>query len=220
MKKLILYPLSILLFNYCSPSKFVKPLEYKQQAASVSFGGPLIGFSNLTIPVPFLNATYAYGLDTSLTGFASVNVTSALYGNFQTELGITKQVLKQKQFVPGISLSPVVNIIYRNTDAYKIYPQLSINTFWEYGKKGNYFYTGFDNWFELSSKRQYNVNQPNRWIFVPQFGHTFDRAKWSFNIETKIIAPNLTNQKLVVDYKTPFGTHGAFGVYIGYTRKF
>lgn len=220
MKKLILFPLSILLFTYCSSSKFVKPLNHKQQAASLSFGGPLIGFSNLTIPIPFLNATYGYGIDTSFTGFASFNVTSALYGNFQTELGVTKQVLKQKQFVPGISLSPVVNVIYRNTDAYKIYPQLSINAFWEYGKKGNYFYTGIDNWFELSSKRQYNVNQPNRWIFVPQIGHTIDRAKWSFNIETKIIAPNLTNQKLVVDYKTPFGTHGAFGVYLGYTRKF
>lgn len=220
MKNLILITFCIAIFTQCSTSKFVKPLDYKQHAASVSFGGPLIEFANTTIPIPFINATYGYGIDTTLTGFASINLTSALYGNFQTEIGVTKQIFKQNNFIPAISLSPVINVIYRNTDAYKIYPQISVNAFWEYANKGNYFYTGIDNWFELSSKRQYNVNQTNRWIFIPQVGHSFDRAKWSFNVEAKIIAPNLSNQKLVVDYKTPFGTHGAFGVYVGYTRKF
>jgi hypothetical protein len=41
-----------------------------------------------------------------------------------------------------------------------------------------------------------------------------------FTIEARVIAPNLSNEKLVVEYQTPLGTHGAFGVYIGYVRKF
>jgi hypothetical protein len=55
---------------------------------------------------------------------------------------------------------------------------------------------------------------------MPSLGHSFTGKKWSFNIETKVIAPNLSNQKLVVDYVTPFQSRGAFGVYIGCTRKF
>ena len=204
----------------CSPTKFVKPLEKNQHAATVSLGGPLIDYGTLTIPVPFLTATYGYGIDSTLTGFASLNITSALYGNFQTELGITKQQFKQKNYFPAVSITPVANIIYRNQDAYKLYPQFAINAFWEYGKRKNYFYIGLDNWFELSQKRAFDVMQPNHWIPMPSLGHNFTNKKWNFILEAKVIAPDLSNQKIVVDYVTPLNNHGAFGIYMGCTRKF
>ncbi|MES2285106.1 MAG: hypothetical protein V4547_05405 [Bacteroidota bacterium] len=204
----------------CSPTKYIKPLDKNQHAATISFGGPLIKYGAGTIPIPFLAANYGYGIDSTLTGFASFNITSALFGNFQIELGATKQVLKQNRYIPAVSLTPVANIIYRNKDAFKLYPQLAINAFWEYGKQKNMVYLGLDNWFELAQKRAYGVKQPNHFIFMPTIGHCFAGKKWSFNLEAKIIAPNLSNEKLVVDYETPFKNHGAFGVYLGYTRKF
>jgi hypothetical protein len=213
------YLLISILFS-CSPTRFVKPLEKNQQAATLSLGGPLIKYGTSTIPVPFLTANYGYGIDSTLTGFASLNITSALFGNFQTELGVTKQVLKQKNYFPAISITPVANIIYRNQDAYKFYPQLAINAFWEYGKRKNFVYIGLDNWFELSQKRAFDLTQPNHWVLMPSIGHSFAGKKWNFNIEAKVIAPNLSNQKLVVDYVTPLKTNGAFGIYLGYTRKF
>ena len=51
-------------------------------------------------------------------------------------------------------------------------------------------------------------------------GHIFQRRKWDFTVEVKVIAPNLKNNYNTVDYKTPLGNNGAFGFYIGYTRKF
>jgi len=204
----------------CAPMHFVKPLNKKQQAATVSLGGPLITYGNTVIPVPFLTATYGYGIDSTLTGFTSLNVTSALFGNFQMDIGATKQLLKQHRYCPAISITPVANIIYRNKDAYKFYPQLAVNAFWEYGKHKNFIYIGLDNWFELSQKRAFDVTQPNHWILMPSLGHNFTGKKWNFNIETKVIAPNLSNQNLVVDYQTPLKTHGAFGIYIGCARKF
>jgi hypothetical protein len=204
----------------CSPVRFVKPLAKKEQAVNVSLGGSLIKYGNATIPIPFLTANYGYGIDSSLTGFASLNITSALYGNFQMELGATKQLLKQKKYIPALSITPVVNIIYRNKDAHKLYPQLAVNAFWEYGKRKNLLYVSLDNWFELSQTRAFGVKQNNHWIFMPGIGHSFTGKKWSFNMEAKVIAPNLSNEKLVVDYQTPFKTHGAFGVYVGCTRKF
>jgi hypothetical protein len=204
----------------CSPSRFVKPLRKKESAANISFGGPLIKYGTSTIPIPFLTADYGYGIDSTLTGFASINVTSALFGNLQMELGATKQLLLQKKYRPALSTTIQINPIFRNKDAFKIYPQIDLNLFWEYGKRKNYFYLGACNWFELSKKRTLNETQKNHWIFTPLLGHSFSGKKWNLNIEAKVIAPNLSNEKVVVDYQTPFKNRGAFGVYIGYTRKF
>ena len=204
----------------CSPVKYIKPLEKKQHAANVSLGGPLIGFAGTTIPIPFITAGYGYGIDSSLTGFASLNITSALYGNFQTELGLTRQLLTQRKYIPAVSITPVANIIYRSRNSYKLYPQLAINAFWQYGKRKNFFYFSFDSWLELSKNKAFGMKQQNHWIYMPSFGHNMSGKRWDLALETKIIAPNLPNEKLVVDYKTPLGNKGAFGIYIGYTYKF
>ena len=210
----------LLFFIACAPTRFVKPLNKKQHAVNLSLGGPLIKYGEATIPIPFLTANYGYGLDSTLTCFASFNITSALYSNFQMELGCTKQVLRQKKYIPAVSITPVINVLYKSKDARKIYPQVALNAFWEYGKRKNFIYAGVDNWFELSKKRAFDVKQQNHWIVMPMIGHSFAGKKWNFNIEAKIIAPNLSNEKLVVDYVTPLNKNGAFGVYFGYTRKF
>ena len=204
----------------CAPSRFVKPLAKKQQAVNLSLGGALIRYSSLTIPMPFVTAAYGYGLDSTLTAFGSLNVTSLVYGNAQFELGLTKQLLQQNRAWPGVSINPVANIIYRNKDASKVYPELDINAFWDYNHKRNFFYVGVSNWFEFSSRRAYDQQQNHRWLFTPMIGETFVRKKWNYNIELKVIAPNIANNTSTVDYKTPFATHGAFGIYIGCTRKF
>lgn len=220
MRRTLAASLVIITIASCAPTRFVKPLAKKQQAVNLSLGGALIKYSKLTIPMPFVTATYGYGIDSTLTGFGSLNLTSLLAGNAQVELGLTKQLLHQKGVWPGFSITPVANIIYRNKDASKLYPQVDINAFWDYNHKRNFFYLGVSNWFELAGKRAHDQQQEHRWIFSPMIGETFVRKKWDYNIELKIIAPNIANNSNVVSYKTPFGTHGAFGIYLGCTRKF
>jgi hypothetical protein len=213
--------LFIVLFAYsCSPSRFIRPLERDQHAANLSFGGPLIQYDKMTIPVPFLTAAYGYGIDSSLTAYSSLNITSALFGNFQMELGATKQIIQQSNYFPAISINPQINFIYRDAHAHKFYPQFDANFFWEYGERNNYVYVGVSNWFELARKRTLGEPQKDHWYFIPLAGHSFVRQKWNLNVEAKVIAPNLSNRNIVVDYQTPLRDHGAFGVYIGYTRLF
>lgn len=170
--------------------------------------------------MPFLTGVYGYGINNTLTGFLSLNITSALYGNIQLEPGITKQIIKQQKYLPAITLSSVLTILYRNKNASKLYPQCDVIARWEYGKLNNFFYLGINNWFEPAAKRSLEQKQANHWIFSPMAGYTFSRKKWNLGLEIKCIAPHLSNEKLVVDYQTPLKNAGAFGMYIGYTRKF
>ncbi len=220
MKKLFCALIIILCICSCAPTRFVKPLDKGQKAVNLSLGGPLINYSKLIIPMPFFTATYGYGINNTLTGFGSLNITSALYGNLQLELGATKRLLNQNGSIPAISVNPVANIIYRSKDAFKFYPQLDVNAYWDYNKGRNFFYAGLSNWFELESKRAFDEEQSYHWLFSPLIGETFVRRKWNYNIEAKMIAPNLSSAKGTVEYKTLFGSHGAFGIYFGVTRKF
>lgn len=217
----VIFGISLLyLFSSCAPSRFVKPLEKNQQAVNLSLGGPLFEYSDMVIPMPLLTAAYGYGFDSTLTGFGAVNITSALYGNLQVELGVTKQLVKQNNYIPAVSITPVANLIYRDKDAFKFYPQLDLSAFWECNSNRNYVYTGISNWFELSGKKAHEQDQQNHWLVSPYIGHSFVRRKWDLILEVKVLAPNISYVSNVVDYRSPFGKNGAFGIYVGYTRKF
>ena len=210
----------LMMLTSCSPASFVKPLAKKQHAANLALGGPLIKYNKTTIPIPFLTASYGYGIDSSLTAFAALNVTSALFGTLQLEPGITKQIIKQNRYRPAISVSPVLTVLYHDQHAFKLYPQLDVHAYWEYGKKKHYFYLGMNNWFEPARTRTLGERQRRHWILSPQAGHSFSGKRWNINLEVKLIAPHVSSDKLVVEYQTPVRNRGAFGVYVGYTRKF
>ncbi|MBK9320054.1 MAG: hypothetical protein IPM91_15500 [Bacteroidetes bacterium] len=178
-----------LFISSCAPQRFVKPLEKQQQAGNASLGGVLFDYNGTTIPMPFLTLAYGYGLNETTTGFGAVNVTSALYGNFQFELGLTKQIVQQREFQPAICLTPVANIIYRNSDARKLYPQLAISTYWEYGKHKDLIYLSLDNWFELSGNKANNEQQENHLLFMPALGHSFQRKSIALTPNSELLRP-------------------------------
>ena len=214
--------LIMLLFTAsCSPSYFVKPLTKDQNAAGISLGGPLIKYSGATIPIPFLTATYGRGLRDDLTAFGGLNLTSLAYGTFHTEFGVVKGFLKPEGLRPGLSVTPAATFAM---DFYqfhpKLWPRLEVNAYWNYRQKGNYFYFGANNWFELAGKRAFDVKQPNNWLLTLQAGHVFENPKMNYIIELKYNAINANNQNLVVDYAGRIGNTGALGVYFGVVKKF
>src|SRR5690349_10602934 len=85
----------------CAPSRFVKPLNKGEQAINLAAGGPVIGYNDIPIPVPLVSTTYSYGIDSGLTAFGTLNITSALYGNAQVEAGVVKRLVKQQGVGPA-----------------------------------------------------------------------------------------------------------------------
>jgi hypothetical protein len=217
--KIYLFLISALLAS-CAPTRFVKPLEEKQHAVNFSLGGPLVAYSGITIPIPLTTLSYGYGIKNNLTAFGSIHTTSLLFGVIQTDIGVVRNLMVQKNFCPGISITPAANLAMDIWQGhFKCWPQVDINAYWNYKQKRNFFYLGFFNWFELSAKKAFNEPQTTHWIFGPHIGHTFVRNKMDYNLEVKYIGPNLSNQDLVVHYKSPFDK-GAMGVYFSITKKF
>src|SRR3954466_887824 len=86
-----------LFFQNCAPSRYVKPLAKNSQAASFTFGGPVIGYAGAAIPIPFTTAGYARGITNRLTAFANLHSTSLMFANLQTDIGFTYGILNEEK---------------------------------------------------------------------------------------------------------------------------
>jgi hypothetical protein len=220
MKNKILLMFALLLtLSGCMPNLFVKPLAKKEKSIAGSFGGPMITNLGFPIPIPFLTANYGYGIDSSKTLFGGLNLTSLAFGNVQTQLGITQGFFQNKNKMPGVSATLQLNTIYRNSKNLNFYPQIDVNAWWDFGKeKQNYVYVGISNWIEPKAKRAHNEPQINRILVSPQVGVRLTKNSWQYSIETKLIAPTVSNKDIVVSYVSPLPKTGAVGVYFGISK--
>ncbi len=219
MKNLFFLLLISVLFS-CTPARFVKPLEKGQLAIGADLGGPLIGFADVTIPVPLTNLNAGYGISEKTTGFAGIHTTALAFATLQLDAGAVHAFALPEGFRPGISASAAANVMVglRGGGA-RLFPQLDINAFWEYGQGKRLVYLGLANWFEPAQSRAHGEDQPAHWLPCLQLGHVFTGRNWDFTIEFKQLAFNQDKRDIVVDYKG-FGNKGAGGLYFGVRRKF
>ncbi len=204
----------------CSPTALVKPLNKGQWSAGGSFGGPLIGFGDLTIPVPFTAVGAGYGLDSNATITARFYPTAALFGVAQVDAGFLYQWRKSERWKPGISTLPqAMFAIDRWEGRASFYPSLDINAWWDVNSRGDFLYIGSANWFELRGTGALDREQTQRWIPAFHAGYTISKTKWNTSFELKYLAPGSSNENLVVDYKAPT-QNGAIALFVSLTRKF
>jgi hypothetical protein len=218
MNKLICSLLLLFLCN-CAPTHIVKPIAHHQHLVSGSLGGPIVEVPHTaTIPIPFTSVGYAYGLKPKTTIHSRIYPTSLAFGVLQLDLGCTQNILTKNKW--SFQCSPTFNVMF---DMYekvgKFWPMIDINTAWDYHKE-NYFYFGINNWFELGQQKAHKQVQTNHWIFSPQIGHVFKKNKWEYQLEVKVIAPNKSNENIVLNYTSILGNKGALGTYLGIRYNF
>lgn len=208
-------------FMSCNTTRIVKPLKTKEFTVGLDFGGPLIDFSSLVIPVPFSSATVGYGIDTSMTVFGSFQITSAVFGTIHWDIGLLREVYKSKKaYLPSISLAASTQMMVDVFEAnFRLYPVIDANFYWHYWKgKQHYFYFNWSSWFDFWTKAH---NQPKNRAYYPSFalGHTFENKKMRYTIEAKYIDPFSSNQGVPVQFNG-IGGMGSWGVYLSIFRKF
>ncbi len=218
--KIVYSILVVFMIFSCTPSRIVRPLEKGNKLITAHLGGPLIGFAETTIPIPFTSVMYAQGVSDKLTAFGSLHTTSLFFGVFQTDIGVCYKMYYNDKWKLGISAAPSLNIAFDKWESnLKIWPLLDVNAYWEITQKKSFFYAGVNNWFELANNKAHEQVQVNNWFINPQLGFNYVRKKWNYNIETKYLAPSIKNEPNVVDYRGING-YGALGIYLGFTRTF
>jgi hypothetical protein len=198
----------------------VKPLAAKQKALTASLGGPVIGFGNAVIPVPFTSVGFAYGVNDKSTLSTRVHTTSALFGVAHVETGFLRQLRAAAGFTPGISVNGQASWMFDGWNhRFRAYPQVDVNAWWNVGSQGSYWYVGATTWYEAMAQGTGGRTQSTRFIPAAHSGFSRERTKWSMRVEAKYLAPFNSNQSLTIDYKAP-GNSGAFGIYLSLMRKF
>lgn len=217
--KLVLF-LSTITFFACNTSRVITPLNKKEIQVGANLGGTAIKMGELPVFIPLSSVYAAYGCTDKVSAFGSIHTTALLFGVLQTDVGLNYLIKKPKKFIPGISVSPVLNLMVDGWEwKFSFLPQADINLFWQYKNKPHAVYLSSQNWFELRAKRAHNEPQPNIVLPSVALGHQWVKAKYNYQVELKYIGFNQSNQNLVVSYISP-SANGALGVYFSMCKKF
>lgn len=204
----------------CNATRVVKPIEKGKTQAGVGLGGAMIKLGSAVTPLPLTSVHVAHGMSASTTAFGSIHTTALLFGVIQTDFGITHELLKQNGFIPGISVSPIANLMMDTWKAdFSFYPQADVNFYWNYSRHNRLLYLCVNNWFELRTKKAHGETQQTHWLPSAGIGHLWPLKKYTWQLEAKYLAPTESNKNIVVDYISP-SSKGAVGIYIGVSRNF
>jgi hypothetical protein len=204
----------------CAPTRFVEPVSEGHTNVTVALGGPLFDFAGTTIPMPLTSIAAGYGYTDKLTFFGGLQTTSLLFDDLQLDLGGLQELLPQSELRPAISVAPIANLLLAFRDgSFRIWPEADINFYWHYGTNGNLIYLTSSNWFDFTSHRADNEPQTGHWFSNIAIGHRFEGEHWQYITELKYLEAGLPNTPNAVGYHGVDG-HGAFGIYLGLTRKF
>ncbi|MCP4442446.1 MAG: hypothetical protein GY810_26360 [Aureispira sp.] len=211
-----------LLLSACSTSRLVRPLDKKEVAIGLDFGGPIIDFAGAKIPIPLSSITAGYGIDSTFTVYGSLHTTDLAFRLFHLEAGVLKELTSPKKgWIPGISVGASSHFMVDGWEGnFRAYPQLDLNFYWQYLKKHrHFFYFNWTSWFDFWTTKAHN--QPNYNLYIPSFGlgHTFITKKWRYTVEVKWLAPSLSNRDITVSYNG-IGRQGSVGVYLSFYRTF
>ncbi len=219
--RIISFLVLLIVISSCSATRIVKPLEKNEAAVGFDFGGPIIDFAGAKIPVPFTSLSGAYGIDSVMTVWGGLHLTSMAFGNFQTDIGLLRDIIPAKGRMPGLSLAPVANLLvnFDNGD-FRIYPQLDVNLHWQYSlKKRHFMYLSLSNWIDPWFRKAHNEPNNNFYALNIALGHTFVTNKMRYSLEFRWLAPHASSRNLVVSYNG-IGGQGSLAFYFGLMRKF
>lgn len=204
----------------CTTSRNVRPLKKKQMKLGFDLGGPMIVLGDVPFPVPFTAVSFSYGVEDDITASGAVYLTDILFGVIHLDAGGTVGILRPKEFIPGLSLSPSITFLIDVWEwVPKVYPSVDFNVYWNISPRDDIFYIGMGNWFELETTRANGDEQPNIWIPSVNIGYTFVSSKWMFTLEARYMGLNVNNQDIIINYVSP-GSTGAIGAFLSAARLF
>ncbi|MFN7012897.1 MAG: hypothetical protein ACK4ON_01370 [Bacteroidia bacterium] len=220
---ILIFIISItLIFNSCSPTRLIKPLNKGEKQIGASLGGPLINYAGTTIPIPFTSLSGAYGVNDNISLFGAFYPTAAAFGVFQTEIGLVNQLKAPdtlKFYKLGFSLNPSLNfLIDRWQGNFRFWPKYDFNLYSLIGKnRKSLLYVGLSNWFDFYAVKAHGVLNERFIIAHLNSGIVINKGSWNHQLDIKLFSTY--NKNIVVDYFSPIGTV-PWGVYYSISKNF
>jgi hypothetical protein len=204
----------------CSSVRQIRPLDVGESAVNVSLGGPITKYiGDAYLPLPLISVGYNYGLMRTFDLEAGFHVMQAVFGIMHFDIGANWRPLQSRAWIPGLIVTPRFHFMTNfEPDAFSFYPDLALTLAW-HPKEFFYPYAGIENWFELRTERDDNVEQPHHWLIVPYAGAVLCRGRWQFQVEARAYTPNLRNTGRGPK-NIGFGEYGILGVFLGVGRTF
>jgi hypothetical protein len=215
MKK-ILFIVALAYMVACTPARVIETLPKGTTQIQGNFGGPMIEFAGLKIPIPATAIAVNHGITDKTTLSGGIHLTSLAFENYQIDLGVHHQLLKPNGKKPGITGSLQMNVfqsMYHKD--FRLWPETQLAGYWKIKSSTVFIQPGA--WWELSATKAFQEPQTNRWIPYISIGARFPHKSWNFGLDIRYMGMNLSNQDKIVYYATPFNK-GASGVYLSATK--
>lgn len=196
----------------CGATQPIRTLEEGKSSVISSFGGPVIPFANLPIPVPYLNLGYAKGMQKNLTVFGNAHITALLFKNVALDGGMVTTLTKEKGIKPEITVKLQGNFFWAalRDRAFRFIPSANVNGSYKIGER-SLAYAGADNVYEFSS---------SQYLISPFLGYQFPLSHSLLGqVETKWIAANQDTRHGVFEGYASVHGKGNLGIFFALTYE-
>ena len=200
----------------CTPTRVIEPLSKGETQIQGHFGGPIIEFAGLTIPIPNTTIAVNHGLTEKTTLSGGLHFTSMAFENWQIDLGVHHGFLTPSGKRPGLTGSLQINALKAMYHPdFRLWPETQLTAYWKVKKSTLFVSPG--SWWELASTRAFGEPITNRWLPYVTIGARLPHHSWNFGLDFRYMGMNLENSGKVVYYATPFNK-GAAGIYLSATK--
>lgn len=192
----------------CGVTHPVRVLDEGVRVAAVSLGGPLIQAGSAAVPVPYLNAGYAYGMTDQWTAEANLHVTSLLFNDLGVDAGAATRLVRGRGSVPEVTLK-LQAMLFKTFTASShavVLAHANLNASYLIGQR-TLAYAGMEQTWQPS---------PSSYYFTPLLGVQLPLSSvMDLQIETKWMAMNQFTGHGIFEGFGSVNEHGSIGLFFG-----
>lgn len=192
----------------CGVTQPVRTIPAKTTQLSGSFGGGIIPFGGIAIPVPYLTAGALHGYSDDLTLFGSAHITAMLFKNAGLDAGAAFRAVKANGAVPEVTVTGKGYLFWDagRGNTTRFYPSLTVTGSYDIAER-SLLYAGMEGLYQPSDADLFTA---------PFVGYSFPlRQEMIMLLEVKWLAANKDMRHGIFEGAASVSGNGNLGVYCG-----
>ncbi|MCK9407515.1 MAG: hypothetical protein WCX28_01140 [Bacteriovoracaceae bacterium] len=201
--------LSILvILTGCGITQPIRPIEEGTAQVIASFGGPIIPFAGISIPIPYLNVGAIYGYRPNLTLYGNAHITALLYKDVGVDAGFSSRLIPEKGFRPEVTINGRAYFFWDafRENTMRLYPTGTLTGSYMIGDR-SLWYFGVDNLYQFTTSELF---------LAPFVGYGFPLGESTMmQMESKWMAMNHDTRHGIFEGVASVAGKGNIGIFVG-----